>query len=379
MGSKFDHWQWRKLYIREEGAFAQLPLFARALAAELLKFCDDEGRIFTGQREPWEAVARVAGAEMGERRMLRKYMEQLLADGYLERHEDHIVIKNLRRAQSKKVHDPSASGARPEHEPSASGARVVHESVVSGARVVHEPSARSDVSPGNDSEQPLTGARALLDLRRSEERRSEMDLVGSPDGEPDPPPAGSAGASGFLTHPEPPQPTKPRAPRRRKTSEPDLDPASLSPTARAVLEAILADRSLQPICTNPAQLAHDLADAGPGVDVVLCVKSAGAWMRANPARKKHDGNPFLLNWVRREQQERGGRSPPRPGPAYARLPVDDDSTKLGMTREEADAAAKWRHERFMSEEVEPGVTRQQQIERREREYRETGTLKEAPL
>ncbi|WP_434042263.1 MULTISPECIES: hypothetical protein [Sorangium] len=354
MGSKFDHWQWRKLYIREEGAFAQLPLFARALAAELLKFCDDDGRIYIGKREPWEAVARVAGAEMGERRLLRKYIDQLLADGYLTRHADHIVIRNLPMAQAKKVRDPSATGARPEHEPSASGARAVHEPSTSRARVEHEPSTRNDVSTGNDSEHPLAGARAFLDLKRSEERRSEMDLVGPPDGEPDPPPAGSAGNLGFLTHPEPTHAPKPRASRKPK-AKPEVDCPASNATGDEV-EAFLREWQ---ITGDEAEISHFLDHH-----------------RAKGSRFK-DWLAAWRTWQRNGQ--RFGRSAPRPGPVHARLPVDDDSTKLGMTREEADAASKWRHERFMAEEVEPGVTRRQQIERREREYRETGTLKEAPL
>lgn len=129
---KFDHWQWRKLFTREQGTFALLPLYVRALGAELLKFCDDDGRIPLGGMAPWAAVARVAGATASDRRLLKKHIKMLLDDGYLVLESDHLVIRNMPVAQGRKR--------------DATATRTVHEPDASGARVVHEPDARNDSS-----------------------------------------------------------------------------------------------------------------------------------------------------------------------------------------------------------------------------------------
>ncbi|MFO7180788.1 MAG: hypothetical protein DIU78_018955 [Pseudomonadota bacterium] len=188
--SKWDHRPWRKLYCAELGSFAQLPLYARALAAELLKFTDEQGRIFVGKRAPWEAVARLCGADAGDRRLLKKHLPLLLEDGYLVARGEFLIIRNQVAAQSRKGRrkhveetdlepiDEPEDGERTVHEPErtvhesctndartgTSGARVVHESDASGARVVHEPEPKTDVTPRNDSG-PVWG--------REEKRREE--------------------------------------------------------------------------------------------------------------------------------------------------------------------------------------------------------------
>lgn len=164
---------WRKLYRREEGSFALLPLYVRSLAAELLKFVDDDGRFFVGSHEPWEAIARTCGATTGDRRMLRQHVPMLLTDGYLVRDGDYIRIRNLRPAQGrgrKRVeHEPDANRTRAESEPSASGERTEHEP----ERVEHEPDAKSESSARNDSGPPLVRASASEDPIRSDPNRSE--------------------------------------------------------------------------------------------------------------------------------------------------------------------------------------------------------------
>jgi hypothetical protein len=97
----------------------------------------------------------------------------------------------------------------------------------------------------------------------------------------------------------PTQPTRPEGSR-------DLDPSALTNAERAVHAAIVADESLRPIVRTPAKLAKDLVRVGPGVSVVNEIVKAGAWLRANPARRKKNGAKFLLGWVEREQEKRGG-------------------------------------------------------------------------
>lgn len=95
-------------------------------------------------------------------------------------------------------------------------------------------------------------------------------------------------------------PTRP--PRPSKPPRPDADQTTLNQRARAALEAIAADESLAPICPRPAELARDLEAVAPGVDIALEVRRAGAWLRANPARRKTLGARFLTTWVQRAQE-----------------------------------------------------------------------------
>jgi hypothetical protein len=100
MALRWKYETWRKLYVREQGSFAQLPLMARSLAKQLLCYVDDDGRIALGGREPVEAIIyRAGGADLADRRALKKYVPMLLADGYLVRDGDALRIRNFGHAQ----------------------------------------------------------------------------------------------------------------------------------------------------------------------------------------------------------------------------------------------------------------------------------------
>jgi hypothetical protein len=139
---RWDQAWWRKLYVHEEGSFALLPLYARALAGELLKYCDDDGRIFVGDNDPADVVARLAGADVSDRRLMRKHIPMLLADGYLIRDESYIKIKNFVDAQSSRSPvasaatwpSPSTNRSRTDHEPQTSHARTDHEPITNRSR-----------------------------------------------------------------------------------------------------------------------------------------------------------------------------------------------------------------------------------------------------
>lgn len=91
---------WRKLFVREEGSFAQLPLYTRAFAAELLKIVDDRGRIDCLGKDPVAAIAWRLGATRGDRRLIKRDVGLLLKDGYLTRDKDtgDLVIRNFVKA-----------------------------------------------------------------------------------------------------------------------------------------------------------------------------------------------------------------------------------------------------------------------------------------
>ena len=92
-----------------------------------------------------------------------------------------------------------------------------------------------------------------------------------------------------------------------KGKKQDIDPGDLTPAELGVAAAIAGDQDLAPIVARQNQLARDLCAAGPGLDVPAVVGDAARWLRANPARRKRNGAQFLLGWVRREQERRGGR------------------------------------------------------------------------
>lgn len=155
------HETYRRLFVLERGSFARLPALCRGLAAELLKLCDDQGHIDIGDEDPAAVVCRALGAHRGERRMIREYIPMLVADGYLERGESHLAIRNFSHAQSR-AQDRAAEAAKaPEDRDEASrsqapvndltttGQRPVNDAATNGERTVNERSTNVDLSTRN--------------------------------------------------------------------------------------------------------------------------------------------------------------------------------------------------------------------------------------
>lgn len=131
---------WVKLWRKEEGRFARLPLLARGLHAELLKAADDEGRVYLAPGPVHLAIARLLGAEPSERRALKKLAAVLIASGYLVHEEAGCVLvfptyqarqsptptrpkKSASTTGEELEDDTSATGGRPEDDTSATLAR----------------------------------------------------------------------------------------------------------------------------------------------------------------------------------------------------------------------------------------------------------------
>lgn len=160
---------WLRLYRREEGTFAQLPLYVRALAGEILKLTDDDGVIRIGRKAPWEAIAFALGATTGERRMLRRDVAILLEDGFLVHEGETLRAPNFPRFQrddasakpERDERESTTNESRPVHEPSTSGARTEDEPCTSDARAVHG-------NAGNAAESFDTGKRIREEKSREE-------------------------------------------------------------------------------------------------------------------------------------------------------------------------------------------------------------------
>lgn len=147
---------WVKLWRAESSSFAQLPLVTRGIAAELLKICDRDGRIFVGNKKPWDAIAFALGANQGDRRALRSAIPELVADGYLVEDGEWVRVKNFCAWQG-------IDGAKLDHDPAARSQRADHELITSPQRARNE-----------NEDKPLKSLeRDAQEKRREEERRGE--------------------------------------------------------------------------------------------------------------------------------------------------------------------------------------------------------------
>lgn len=234
---------------------------------------------------------------------------------------DHVVplskggettMENLRVTHSACNQD-KAKGERPVSNGRATPEQLANRPGRNGGLYVGQPLANPD-KPVNNLVQPsrALASRALsdqdLDLSQSSSLSgTSLLLLGST--EPVSPARecshdGEDSKTETVVHRD----VKPGKARESRAAE-DRPRESLSPAELKILAAIEIDHDLKRICKRPCVLAADLASLGPGIDVAYHVRAAGAWLRANPERMKHNGNRFLTRWIREEQQK---------GPAQAR-------------------------------------------------------------
>lgn len=161
MALKWKYEKYRKLYVREEGDFAQLPLMARAIGAYLLKSCDDEGRIPTAGRSPADAIAWRCGADRSDRRLLRKLVPQLLEEGYLVDEGSRLWIRNFEPAQNgydKNTSVPlpgidrATNEPRSDHDDAATGQRPGNDDAANETRSRHDAATKTNPSEQNQDE-----------------------------------------------------------------------------------------------------------------------------------------------------------------------------------------------------------------------------------
>lgn len=92
---------WIKFYLHPSAQWELLPLSARGLGDEILRYVDrGTGTIALGKK-PVEALCRLLGAHPRERRRVTEDLEALKADGFCSVSEDGVlVVRNYLRAQS---------------------------------------------------------------------------------------------------------------------------------------------------------------------------------------------------------------------------------------------------------------------------------------
>ena len=174
---RWQYEKWVKLYVREEGSFSQLPLYVRALAGELLKICDVNGRIVLRGKQPWEAIAFQLGADLSDRRLLKKHVPLLIADGFLELADGDLFVRNFTVAQTgvDRVRVQVASSSCPDDSDSAvTETRPERERDTTETRLRHESDTRSESTPQNQT--GLSRRSDLEDIREKSANRSDQIL-----------------------------------------------------------------------------------------------------------------------------------------------------------------------------------------------------------
>lgn len=102
MAIKWHSEPWRKLYTRISGTWLQLPVSARGLGTELLKYADDVGFIVdAGAEDPGLTIAYMLGAKPREHKRIVDDVSALLDDGYLVLEGTRLKIRNFSPAQER--------------------------------------------------------------------------------------------------------------------------------------------------------------------------------------------------------------------------------------------------------------------------------------
>jgi hypothetical protein len=306
--SMYEAFLW--LYCEESGSFARLSVFARGLAGELLRLCNDVGEIENCRDLAALVRASVGGAAGLSRHhwpYVQRWIAELQADGYVVATENGYRIPNFEKAQptsremlAEDAEEPaaapqldgevSANRERTVGEPSADRRPTDGEVSANRERSVGEPSANRRPSVGDTQANSAELFASPITVGSDPIRTDQMQRPGC---EPQcvevtPPVQQQQPALTLLEPTGPPCPALLTFPcvggRRRKDQSWDLTTQGL-----AELEALY-----------------------PGFDVMAICREACAFTRNNTGnRKTADGMPeFLRRWVKREVN--GGKAPKRP-------------------------------------------------------------------
>jgi hypothetical protein len=121
-----------RLLFKDEGpGFSSLRAAYRGFAALMIRFCSDEGTL-PGDHD---SLCRKLGCHRTDKKLLRDATEALLADGYLVRNGEFLVIRNFAPAQARKAtKGKAANGHRTERERAENGHRTERQRNVNGHR-----------------------------------------------------------------------------------------------------------------------------------------------------------------------------------------------------------------------------------------------------
>jgi hypothetical protein len=375
---------YRKQPIYEDGDYSQLSIYVRGLGEMIRKFCNDQGVFALGGRSPAEAVAHKIGAHRGDRRTLAADIDTLIRSGFLRLAPNMLVVvqqeefwtelDNTRSSRS--AREPNTNRTPPTREARANRTRTEHEPNTTNTLPTHDVHAKDEASSRNHSLEVVALDHSREDKSDEINKKrpspdgegvqgehdanpSQPDLGIEPQHEPEPlirrpivqqlpsepnnfdaavgrgPEAwGLDGSQAPIPEPfmlaAPPEPPKSKAKSkaRPKPPIPEQKIITLSPAEQAAVDAIRKDPNLICICKNVEQLAVDLVNCAPLIDVAVEIRGLGAYLRTDKGRSKRytDGNGYLLNNIGRKQNEQRERQasmpqyvapvkpPPRPVP-----------------------------------------------------------------
>jgi hypothetical protein len=93
--------RWRKLWTRPSATWELLPLSARGLGDELIRYCDEQGRVsMPPNMQPHEVCARLLRAHHSEMRRVKTDLAALIADGFVVVEAGALVVRNFIEAQA---------------------------------------------------------------------------------------------------------------------------------------------------------------------------------------------------------------------------------------------------------------------------------------
>ena len=339
--AEFAAWQrrtkepWVRMFVREELSFMRLPLLARAVAALLLKVCDERGVIDATADELAVWMGRggkTRGERCNDRRVIRRAIAVLLEDGYLEVSDGALVIRNFVAAQNpaappQERHHRHAVAASPEPRRIADESPEDHQ----GGAVAASPEPRriADESPEEHqwgsvaaSPEPRRIADDGANARNhSDDAAASTVCTSSIQSTQSADPGRQSGEVFKLVSPTADDlAPKGKAKARGKAKAapavvPDAIPEA-GTVAHNLYTAIVTDPKLRPIVRNPGEFSLKLVQAYghiPAHRLVAQVHSAGLFLVTSPHYT--DGNAFLRNQFTRLAETFAREPRPAEGPA----------------------------------------------------------------
>jgi hypothetical protein len=262
---------WRKLYRHEPPDFKGLSVYVRGLAAELLKYAEEDGRLVPDDGKMALRLAQSIGASVGDRRTLGRDINVLLADGYLVRSDGWLRIRNMVTFQSGAAEESS-------RESNANAPRVQRERPASPTRTPRESNARSELSAGNNSGAVPTTERHLSDIESRKREESEP---------PSPQTGGVVSSTSGQTTSTPNQPPAP------EPSSPEQNPAVLrraysDGVSSATATAYVFPRDDREFQAFAEAMAHHCAGKSEAESVVWVRGMAERYAKAKQGRAGYE-------------------------------------------------------------------------------------------
>ncbi|MEY5061337.1 MAG: hypothetical protein RIS45_1258 [Planctomycetota bacterium] len=190
--------RWRKLWTRPSATWELLPLSARGLGDELIRYCDEQGRVsMPPNMQPHEVCARLLRAHHSEMRRVKADLAALIADGFVVVEAGALVVRNFVEAQASVTESGHRMREKQERDASRVGASVPRADG-SVPRVGAElPRAEQSAKPA-ESLEPVRQADASE--KREEEKREESQSAReeTPPAQPDRRPLADAALAAFF-------------------------------------------------------------------------------------------------------------------------------------------------------------------------------------